>query len=103
VFLGRRVYLGIAVMVGVMRASSPAATSPPARTVRRWRGWFGSKLPSSSWLSTVRGRLSPALEPSEILPDAVVNRFLAGRSLGSALFATLELFSPLSTASSPSV
>ena len=104
VFLGRRVYLGIAVVVGALRALSPPGPMPPSRTVRRWLGWFRTELPSSAWLATVRGRLWPALEPSEVLPDAVVERFSQSRPLGPALVATLELLSPLSTAtaSSPS-
>jgi hypothetical protein len=96
---GRRVYLGIVVVVETMRLSMVSAArsrSPARRTVRRWRTWFAS-LRSSAWLSSLVGRLWPPLKPSEALPDALVDRLTGARGLPDALAATLGLLSPLST------
>jgi hypothetical protein len=100
VFLGRRVYLAVVVVVEAWRAmASPAAPTPgtPRRTVGRWLAWFRSALPRTAWFATVRARLSPPLEPNEELPAALLVR-LPGDSLDARLLAALRLLSPASTA-----
>lgn len=88
-FLGRRVYLGIVVVVAAWKTTT-TSTSPPARTVDRWRGWFAA-LRSTTWWTTTRARLSPAPELAEIMPAAIIERVLRGRSMADALIATLRI------------
>jgi hypothetical protein len=94
VFLGRRVYLAITIVVMAWRSTSSAGRSPPGRTVRRWRGWFAA-LRSTSWFTTIAGRIWPPVGPDEGLPGALVERF--GGPSAAALTATLRLLAPLST------
>jgi hypothetical protein len=100
VFLGRRLYLAITVVVATWRATmqppAPPPTSPPPRTIRRWLAWFAWEAPAAAWAATVRSRLSPPLEPDEPLPSALVARLVLGRDLAAGLLATLRLLAPLS-------
>jgi len=89
VFLGRRVYVAIVVVVAAWQTTT-TSTSPPARTVGRWRGWFAA-LRETTWWTTTRARLWPAVEPSEILPAAIIERVLRGGSIADALIATLRI------------
>ncbi len=86
VFLGRRVYLAITVVVAAWRTA--ATGSPSRRTVGRWRSWFAA-LRDTAWWAGQRGRLWPPLEPAEVLPAAIIERVLTGRPVGEALAATL--------------
>lgn len=90
VFLGRRSYLAITVVVAAWRTA--ASRSPPRRTVNRWRSWFAA-LRDTSWWAIQRGRLWPAIEPSEALPAAIIERALAvsPRTISEALVATLAI------------
>lgn len=101
VFLGRRVYLAIAVVVATWRAAMPSPAPPPGslprRTLRRWLAWFAWEVPQTAWCTTMRARLSPSLDADEALPGALVERFLAGRGLADALLATLRWMAPLSS------
>jgi len=100
VFLGRRVYLGLTVLLASWRAGADEnKPSPPARTRRRWLAWFREALPPTAWFAEQRARLSPPWEPGEVLPDGVLDRLLKGRSLAEASALMLRLLSPLSTAS----
>jgi hypothetical protein len=90
VFLGRRVYVSIAVVLAVWQATK-AWLSPPRRTVGRWRSWFAA-LRDTTWWITVKARLSPAVEPAEILPAAIIERVQRGRSMAPALIASLRIF-----------
>lgn len=100
VFLGRRVYLAITIVVATWRAmaSPPVAPprSPPRRTLRRWLAWFASEAPHTGWGASVRARVSPPLEPNEALPGALIDRLLPGRGVAAALLATLRMMAPLS-------
>lgn len=96
-FLGRRVYLAVTVVVAAWRAATaPPPGLPPRRTVRRWLAWFATAAPATPWFAITRARLSPPLEPGEVLPGALVERFRPGRSVAEALVATLRLMAPLS-------
>lgn len=97
VFLGRRVYLAIAVVIAAWRPTA-RRRSPPARTVRRWRSWFTTRLPATRWFQTVRARLSPPLEPGESLPGALIERLSRVHPDGDAVIATLRVMAPLSSA-----
>lgn len=90
VFLGRRVYLAITVVLTAWRTTT-RWSSPPRRTVGRWRGWFAS-LRSTTWWAKTRARLSPTAEPAEILPAAIIERVHRGHSTEVALIASLRIF-----------
>ena len=92
VFLGRRVYLAITVVIAAWRITNTSTRSPPRRTVGRWRAWF-SALRQRRWWTEVRARLSPPVEPAENLPAAIVERVLGNRAIGEAMVATLRLVS----------
>jgi hypothetical protein len=93
VFLGRRVYLAMTVVMSAWRAATTTRRSPPARTVRRWRAWF-AELRDTDWWVEAGGRLWPAVEPTEVLPAAIIERLWAGRSLAEALGMTLRILTP---------
>lgn len=110
VFLGRRVYLGIAVLKATLLATvlptkvpraGPAAPvlSVPARTVGRWLWWFREVLPRGSYFTAARARLWPPIEDDTNLPAALVGRFAVGRPASEALHATLRFLAPTTTAS----
>lgn len=89
VFLGRRIYLAITVVLAAWRTMTNWS-SPSRRTVARWRGWFAA-LRCTNWWTEARGRVWPAVEPDECLPAAIIDRVLGGRSIADALVATLRL------------
>jgi hypothetical protein len=90
VFLGRRVYLAITVVIGAWR--SAITRSPPLRTVGRWRMWF-SALRDTVWWSAQRGRLWPPIDPAEILPSAIIERLIPNHPIAEALVATIRIIS----------
>jgi hypothetical protein len=104
-FLGRRVYLGAAVVVAGMAAQALAtarhvkrATGIPARTIERWRQWWQTRFASSALFEAKRGIFVPPLVVTE-LPRALLERFGdAGRDPARALVQTLGFLSPLTTA-----
>lgn len=102
VFLGRRVYLAITVVVtawcGVATVVARPPSHPPRRTVRRWLAWFATEAQRTPCLTALRARVSPTLEPDEVLPGARVERFLPRRTVADALTATLRALAPLSAA-----
>lgn len=100
VFLGRRVYLAITVVVATWRAASTTAGRPPAprRTMRRWLTWFATEAMRTRCVTELRARVTPSLEPGEVLPGALIERLRPGRTLGAALAAALALLAPLSIA-----
>jgi hypothetical protein len=89
VFLGRRVYVAIAIVLAAWR-TAPVTATPPRRTVGRWRSWFLA-LRESAWWTEQRGRLWPPIEPAEILPAAIVERLQPDRSIARALFGALGI------------
>ena len=105
-FLGRRVYVGAAVILASMAAQALAtprevkrATGIPARTVNRWRAWWQGGFVHSRLFAAERGRFLPPLSIAE-LPGSLVERFaFAARDAGTALVRTLVFLSPLTTLS----
>lgn len=78
-FLGRRVYLGVVVIVAsfVAQVLATAHTSEPkrgvpARTVRRWLEWWGGTFVCTEVLVALRARLVGVDESK--LPSAIVER-----------------------------
>jgi hypothetical protein len=103
-FLGRRVYLGVVVIVASFVAQALATahtirqkTGVPARTVRRWLGWWGGTFLSTEVFVTIRARLVGVDESK--LPVSIVER-LPG-SPKQQVRAMLDLLWPL-TGGSPS-
>ena len=105
-FFGRRVYLGVAVLLAgvVSQALATArevkrATEIPARTVGRWRAWWQTGFPQSHLYQEQRGRFLPPLVIAE-LPASLVERFARhGEEQDAALVRTLGFLSPLTTMS----
>lgn len=81
-FLGRRVYLAVAVVIAsVQRAGSSAraaqlslALSVPVRTLERWQGWWQAQFPLTALWRGASGRFIPPVA-SERLPASVLERF----------------------------
>lgn len=103
-FLGRRVYLGVVVIVaslvaqwlGTAEASRPV-TGVPARTTRRWVGWWRGPFIETEVFLAVRARLV-GLAIGE-LPASIIAK-LAG-TWPQRVRAALELLAPLTTGSLP--
>jgi len=99
-FLGRRVYLALAVVLlsaprpGSTPAASHAATllAVPVRTLQRWRGWWQEQLPLTTFWQAASARFMPPVPAAE-LPGALLPRF-AGTAAES-LLRLLVFLSPL--------
>ena len=107
-FLGRRVYLGVAVVMASIAARSASSagevrrtTGIPPRTVRRWRAWWKTGFVESRVYKESRGRFMPPLEV-EALPGSLLERFAgAAVTAAMALVRTLGFVAPLTTTSVP--
>lgn len=81
-FLGRRVYLGLAVVLVSVRSSALAAAAArlglvlgvARRTVVRWRVWWRDQFPKTPLWRAVGAGLMPPV-PEEQLPGGLVERF----------------------------
>lgn len=80
-FLGRRVYVGITVIIGAMLAAMlvgaaaiQRAIGVPARSARRWTSWFRTELVASPMFAIVAGRFMPPLDRDR-LPGSLLERF----------------------------
>ena len=104
-FLGRRVYLGVAVVLASALLCQAAvkevkrATGVPIRTVRRWGAWWQQEFPQSPLYQEQRGSFLPPLEVTQ-LPASLVERFAAAQRSDPEVLARLLCFlSPLTTGS----
>ena len=103
-FLGRRVYLGVVVIVASLVAqalgaaeASRRATGVSSRTTRRWLGWWRGPFIETEVFAAVRARLVGVAIGE--LPASIVERLRgAGRERMRTL---LELLAPLTTGSVP--
>jgi hypothetical protein len=101
-FLGRRVYLGVVVIVASMVAQAKAAASKrltgvPRRTTQRWIAWWqGPFLRTDVFLALRALLIGVAIEE---LPASIVLRF-AG-SATQQVRAMLEWLAPLTTSAVP--
>ena len=106
IFLGRRVYVGVAVVLAVIVAETAARarevrrrTGVAPRTVSRWREWWRTKFPESRLYREEQARFMPPLEQTR-LPGSLVERFeRAGRSADEVLVHVLGFLAPLGTTS----
>jgi hypothetical protein len=100
-FLGRRVYLGVVVIVAslVAQAFSSAqakqVTGVPARTMRRWLGWWRGPFISTEVFVAVRARLVGVVVAE--LPASIVRQLAS--SLPEQVRSMLEWLAPLTTGS----
>ena len=103
-FLGRRVYLGAVVLVASMLAqalgtegSIRQVTGVPARTTKRWLGWWQGPFLSTAVLVAVQARLV-GVDTKE-LPASIVAK-LPG-TWQQRVRVVLEFLAPLTTGSLP--
>ena len=81
-FLGRRVYLGLAVvLMSAGRARSTFAVTQlgetldvPTRTLQRWRRWWVEQFPATPLWRTACARFMPPIDLS-MLPVSLIERF----------------------------
>jgi hypothetical protein len=107
-FLGRKVYLGIVV---VLASAMQHGVSPPRasrlraelgvsrQTLERWRIWWAERFGTGGFFKGLRGLLR---EPADrdLLPLSLLGA-VDGRSLWEASRAVLELLRPITSATSP--
>jgi len=99
-FLGRRVYLGLAVVlmsarhVGQIGTAVRLATDlgVPVRTLQRWRQWWRTQFPLTPLWQVACARFLPA-PATDAFPASLLERF-AGQT-GEALMRFLIFLSPL--------
>jgi hypothetical protein len=99
-FLGRRVYLGLAVVLmsaGRVEATSAVAQlgeimEVPVRTVQRWRNWWVEQFPLTPLWQAACARFMPPVALSQ-LPASLIERF-AGLA-AEPLMRLLVFLSPL--------
>ena len=99
-FLGRRVYLGLAVVLESARhaGQTPAAArlsgtlNIPLLTLQRWRHWWQSQFPQTSLWQAACARFMPPVV-SDLFPASLLERFLG--SAAEALMRLLVFMSPL--------
>lgn len=94
-FLGRKVYVGAIMVLATMGALVCGAAR---RTLVRWRAWWTTLLPATTFWQTACSRLLPAV-PSASLPGELLQRFerSSGGSSTDALVSTLRFLQPISS------
>lgn len=104
-FLGRRVYLGVLVVLvsALSQGLSPTRErrlreelGVSRRTLSRWRTWWEELFPASRFWQIAKARFSPSVDPAE-LPQSLLDRFGGGTRNG--LLALLAFLSPITVAS----
>ena len=103
-FLGRRVYLGLAVVLGSARHAGqiPAASrlaqtlAIPIRTLERWRQWWQEGFTLTPLWQAQCARFMPAVA-SELFPGGLLERF--GVVAQEALLRMLRFLTPLTVRS----
>ena len=99
-FLGRRVYLALAVVLvsaarpGSTPAAARAATvlEVPVRTLQRWRQWWQERLPLTLFWQAASARFMPPV-PAAAMPAALLARFVG--TAAESLLRMLVFLSPL--------
>lgn len=100
-FLGRRVYLGLAVVLVPQRRTTLTATAVqlcdtlgvPARTIARWRNWWLQLFAATPMWQASCARFMPALALSD-LPASLIERFTGPAA--ESLMRLLAFLTPLS-------
>jgi hypothetical protein len=99
-FLGRRVYLGLAVVLGSARhaGQNPAAArvcttlDVPVRTLQRWRRWWSELFALTPLWQASGARFMPPVD-SELFPTGLLERFAGDAA--EQLMRLLVFLSPL--------
>jgi len=99
-FLGRRVYLALAVVLGSARhaGQSPAAArlasdlQIPVRTLQRWHQWWSEQFPLTPLWQTACARFMPPVDTA-LLPASLLERFAGDTA--EALLRLLVFLSPI--------
>ena len=100
-FLGRRVYVALAVLVVPQRRTTLSAgavqlcdsLNVPPRTIARWRQWWSQLFPTTSLWAAACARFMPPVDTSQ-LPSSLIERF-TGAQADKALH-LLAFLKPLS-------
>ena len=100
-FLGRRVYVALAVVVVPQRRTTLSASAVqlcdtldvPARTIARWRQWWLQHFASTTLWQAVCARFMPPVQTQD-LPTSLIGRFTGAPPV--AMVYLLSFLSPLS-------
>jgi len=91
-FLGRRVYVEAAVVLGsaLAQASAKLCTAArisgvPARSLGRWLTWWREHVPRERWWMELRARLTPPGPQESRLPASLLEHLIAVVGKGPAL------------------
>jgi len=105
-FFGRRVYLGVVVVLLAALAHGATARrlrrlravlgEVSERTLERWRRWWRESFPATEFWREHGARLSPPLAIS-LLPASLLARFVG--DAGARLIAMMRFLGPLTTGS----
>lgn len=99
-FLGRRVYLGLAVVLMSARHAGPTsavmrttqALAIPIRTLQRWRQWWRDQFPQTGFWQAACAHFMPSVETPG-LPASLLDRFSG--AVDEALLRLLVFLSPI--------
>jgi hypothetical protein len=111
-FLGRRVYLEAVVLLASALTmaletlrTAREVTGVPARTLRRWHGWWTERFPRSAVWMQLRARFVPPPPAESELPRSLLERaqavFDAGAAVSDVLLLAARWLSPVTTQSVP--
>jgi len=101
-FLGRRVYLGVVVVLVAACTQGPSPERVQTlreqlgvdrRTLKRWREWWRELFPRTSFWKEARSRLMPPAEEAS-LPASLVSRFATETLKG--VLGLLRFLAPIS-------
>ena len=103
-FLGRRVYLGLVVVLTSSRPAGQRSTTAklseeldiPMRTLERWRQWWRQQLPLTPLWQAACARFMPPVDTT-LLPTSLLERFTGNAA--EALLRLLIFLSPITVRS----
>lgn len=103
-FLGRKVYLGVVVVLGAALARGPTKTSvtrlsallgTTRRTLARWCRWWSTTFATSRFWESLRGRFVPAIDVASLPASALARIMTSGDE--APVVALLRLVAPVTT------
>lgn len=102
-FLGRKVYLGVVVVLAAALQHGPTKKSvaelavligATRRTLVRWRRWWSTMFASSRFWTSLRGRFVPAVDEMA-MPASLLSRIV--ETVEPTVVVLLRLLAPIST------